>query len=264
LVLGQAVDRIRRFLFKPQGDKNSMDSNSSSQIRLSSVIRQFIEAKNAQCLSKNTLIDYSRTYKKLCSFLVDDRCFTEISVIDIRQFMNSQSHLSKKTRLNIHIGLSSLWKWAIDEELCTVNIMRKIHRPKPEKRAIIPFSRTEIERIFASLDPESLQYKRDRAILLVLLDTGMRASELCMLKNGGWSGMKMLVYGKGDKERVLPMSSITYQALSEYLRADDRENLGPKEYLFLTYRKKSFRNDDLYHMINKLGEEVGIKQGNRI
>ena len=101
----------------------------------------------------------------------------DITHFDIIRFLAENTQVSKKTLLNYHTGLSSLWNWATQEGLCKENIVRKVKLPKPEKRVITPFSREEFMLLFKATD-ESVATVRDKAILLLMLDTGLRASEL--------------------------------------------------------------------------------------
>ena len=101
-------------------------------IKFSKLIDGFILAANARRLSKNTIREYSNTYRKFAEFLVQDYAVGEINSNHIRKFLAAQS-VTKKTLLNYHIGLSALWTWALDEDLVSEHIVRRVKRPKPEK-----------------------------------------------------------------------------------------------------------------------------------
>ena len=131
-----------------------------STATLSVAVEQFIEAKQAQRLSKNTLIEYNRTLRYFKEFFEnEDPLMSAITQVDVRKFMNSLDHLSKKSLLNVHIGLSSLWHWASDEGLCSDNIMHKVARPRPEIRAVQPFTHEEVDRLFNGIC-FSVEYSR--------------------------------------------------------------------------------------------------------
>jgi len=100
-------------------------------ITFSQAIEGYSLAAHARRLSPRTLADYSNTYRKLHKHL-GDRPIAMITVVQIRRFMAAQPHLSKKTLLNYHAGLSALWKWAADGELAEANIVRTIADPRPE------------------------------------------------------------------------------------------------------------------------------------
>jgi site-specific recombinase XerD len=111
--------------------------------------------------------------------------------------------------------------------------MRKVKRPKPEKRVIMPYSQADIKGMLSSLDKSKSytrfgkkesshrlpQSERNRAIIYLLLDTGLRASELCNLKihQVDLRNRRIHVMGKGSKERIMPFSARTGQVLWRYL-----------------------------------------------
>jgi site-specific recombinase XerD len=244
-------------------------------VNLSVAVEQFIEAKQAQRLSKNTLIEYSRTLRRFMHFFGDaDPSFSSITPVDIRKFMNGLSLLSKKSLLNVHIGLSSLWHWATDEGLCSDNIMRRVTRPRPEIRAIQPFTHEEVDRLFSAMG-YSAEYTvpgkrsfsvrlpyfyRTRAILLILIDNGIREEELCHIRAKDLRPTTVRVFGKGDKERFVPITECTYDAILKYF-SEERPGGSPHqdEYIFITKNRKPLVGDQLYHTIYKIGKRVGVK-----
>jgi integrase/recombinase XerD len=246
-----------------------------STATLSVAVEQFIEAKQAQRLSKNTLIEYNRTLRYFKEFFEnEDPLMSAITQVDIRKFMNTLDHLSKKSLLNVHIGLSSLWHWASDEGLCTDNIMHKVARPRPEIRAVQPFSHEEVDRLFngicfsieysrpgkRSCSSRLPYYYRTRAILLVLLDNGIRENELCHIRAKDLDGTTIKVFGKGAKERIVPISDCTFLAIQEYIQ-QERPGDPPQneEFVFITKSGKPIMGDQLYHMVLKIGLRTGVK-----
>jgi site-specific recombinase XerD len=242
---------------------------------LSVAVEQFIEAKQAQRLSKNTLIEYKRTLRRFKQFFEnEDPLMSVITPVNIRKFMNSLGGLSKKSLLNVHIGLSSFWHWASEEEICTENIMRKVSRPRPEIRAVQPFSHEEVDRLFngicfsveytrpgkKSCSNRLPYYYRTRAILLLLIDNGIRAEELCHIRAKDLGATTIRVFGKGAKERLVPISECTYGAIQKYIK-QERPNGPPQheDFVFITKSGKPIKGDQLYHMILKIGGRVGVK-----
>jgi site-specific recombinase XerD len=151
-------------------------------------------AANARRLSPNTINDYFNTYRKFTDFLDDDLPFASISADQVEEFLSIQE-VSKKTVSNYHTALSAMWTWATEEGLAPANILHKVKRARPEKKAIMPYSQLDIKAMLAVIGQTSSytrpgkresvhslpQAVRTRAILFLLLDTGLRASELCSL-----------------------------------------------------------------------------------
>ena len=196
-------------------------------------------AFRARRLSIHTWSDYVNTYRKFATFLESDRPIDKITETDIRGFLSSQTTITAKTLLNYYTGLASLWTWALAERYVHKHIVRAVTPPKPEIRAIEPFSILDLKALLAALSrsrpykrpgkvetSHSLQnQERNEAIILLLLDTGLRASELCELTmlNLDSRNRHIKVMGKGAKERIIPFSARTGRSIWRYLtiRPDD-------------------------------------------
>jgi integrase/recombinase XerD len=167
----------------------------NNPITFSQALEGYLLYADASRLSPHTIADYTNTFRKFQDFLSDDPPINEITVDQVRQFMAAQDHISKKTLLNYHTGLSALWTWATEEELVEHHIIKRVPRPDPEKPAIKPYTRDDVEAMLAAckstrryvLPSKNVCHRsrptahRDKAIILVLVDTGIRASELCKI-----------------------------------------------------------------------------------
>lgn len=139
---------------------------------------------------------------------------------------------------------------------------------------IVPFTQDDIKRLLAAASRRSAPYTRpgkkesdherstavrDRAILLLLIDTSMRASELCglELRNADLRNGAVLVFGKGPKERSLPIGPRTKAALSKHIlenRAEARVN----EPVFLSVSGEPMTGNTLLKLIYYLAEVAGV------
>ncbi len=231
----------------------------------------FLLATNARRLSPHTIQDYTITYRKFQAFLQVDPLLPSITPQQIEKFLSSQP-VSKKTILNYHTGLSALWTWAAAEELVRENILTKVRRARPEKRAIQPYSQTDIQAMLSAVthsktysrpgkrdSAHSLpQAERSKAIIFLLLDTGLRASELCELRIHQLDvrNRRVMVMGKGTKERILPFSARTGQVLWRYLAT--RKDADAGEYLFVTNENRPLDRGQLLHRLVAIGRRAGI------
>lgn len=238
----------------------------------SKVIDGYIMSLGARHLSQNTIDDYSRTLRKFAAFLGDDLYVHEITVRDIERFLFSNKKLSNKTILNYYIGLSSLWTWLIAEEIVPENIVRKLKPPKPEKKEVIPLNEQEVKAIMSVLNRSKIyirqgqsvdhslgSYERNRAIILLMLDTGVRASELCDLKIEDVDNRNNRIFvrqGKGMKERLLPFSPRTGQMIWRYLAT--RERSDPTDPLFVGRLNRPVTRTKLAEMFRGIGKRAGV------
>jgi site-specific recombinase XerD len=240
-------------------------------LTFSQVIDGYLLAARARRLSDHTIADYQTTFRKFQAFLGTDQVFLDISKTQLEQFLAAQT-VSKKTVLNYHTGLSALWTWAYAEGFAARNLMHDIERPKPEQRLVAPLSETEIRALLQAIG-SSRSYRnrgavtantlqnqdRNRAIILLLLDTGIRADELCTMKNADLDlkGQLIKVFGKGDKERIVPICSKTAQALWRYTAA--RPGARPDEPLFLTREGNEFNRHRLLKQLQAIGNRAGVR-----
>ena len=233
---------------------------------LHSVIAQYIESRRASRYSEHTIRDYQNTFRLFTAFVGEGCAFEEITSRTITGFMASEhvQSVTKKTALNYHTALSSLWRWAVENDYASENIVRKVKPPVPEKREIIPLTRTEIIRLLDACAGGN-NPARDRAILLMLLDTGIRASEIGSLRVRDFNlpERRLLVMGKGRKERVLRISPRTLSALEIYLaqrgiHMSKSTAKSGRAHLFVTEKGVPISRDALRLMLERLGRRASV------
>jgi len=243
----------------------------NTHITFTQAVEGFILAARARRLSPNTISDYLNTYRKFIDYLGEDLAISAITSRHIETFLAAQP-VSKKTLLNYHVSLSALWTWATAEELATTHIVRKVKRPRPEKKAIKPYTETDVKAMLASLTHSRFYFRpgkrqsnhrllhadRNRAIILLLLDTGMRAAELCGLRihHLDLHNRRVKVLGKGDKERILPFSARTGQAIWRYLATRKNDDLG--DHLFVNKYGHPLNGDRLLKSLQVIGRRAGV------
>ena len=187
-------------------------------LTLSKGIEGFLLSSRARHLSKHTITDYTRTLKRFLVHAGDVQANTIQSSV-IAAFLASQPY-SAKTILNYHIGLSAFWTWLEREGYVSRNVVRLVPKPHPQQPVIEPFNETQVK---AMLQCAGRKADRNRAIILLLLDTGLRASELCGLQREDINLVerRIKVLGKGNKERLIPFSPRTASALFRHLAASE-------------------------------------------
>lgn len=107
-----------------------------------------------------------------------------------------------------------------------------------------------------------LHEARDRAIILMFLNTGMRVSELVNLKLSDIQYEMIHVTGKGNKDRTLYLSDSVLEALAIYLpireQIIEKKNLGDIDYLFLSQKGSQFSTRGIEHMVRKYIIKLGL------
>ena len=247
-----------------------------NSVTLSRAIEGYFIAANARRLSAHTLADYDNTFRRFEAYLERDPPISAITPAHINAFLASMNGLSAKTLRNYHTGLSALWTWALKEGLVQRHIVRAVDPPKPEKREIIPYTEQDIRAMLAACD-QSRSYvrpgkrrctnarptaARDRAIIAFLVDTGVRASELCNLRvrDVHLANLQALVMGKGSKERLVEFSPNTAKHLWRYLATRDQPE--DHHFLFVSLDGQSLSRYALRRVILNIGARAGVPNAN--
>jgi integrase/recombinase XerD len=228
-------------------------------------------------LAKRTVGNYEYHFSKLVEFVDGDSEFSAISTRQIRRYLDwlhDEKGLSKRTVYDSWIALSSLWTWA-NAELRTDHVIRgKINEPSFTEKEIDPFSREEIKALIDAIDYsnewESRKGKkavskrptaaRDRAIVATLLDSGIRASELCALIIADYDqkrGRLNIRHGKGDKQRFVFLGDRSRKAIWKYMA--ERPDAKTKEPLFATQTGNHLDRNNLRHLLQNIAERADVE-----
>lgn len=225
-------------------------------------------------LSPATYADYSLTFRRFAEHF-PNWDIDAITPNHVRQFLNDLSDdedldLSDKTLSNIWTALSSLFNWCEEELRITHPIRDKVKRPQYKPKPIVPYSVTEVTAMLKAVDQSATWTTRtgkqavtkrstalrDKAIILVLLDTGIRASELCNLSYNDYdaaNGRLLIQHGKGDKARLVYVGDSTQKALWRLL-------VGKSNGLLFAVRSGSALNrTNLRKMIVRIAQRAGVR-----
>jgi len=222
--------------------------------------------------SKTSIVSYNTTFKHFVGFM-KDADIEKVTKRDILRFLNyleTERKNSRRTVSDSLIKLSSLWTWA-GKELGIAHICRDIEVSFTEK-IVEPFTEDEVKRLVAAtthtqawenIKDRSVRSKKstallDKALILVLVETGIRAQELCDLKVKDFdvkTGKLFIEHGKNDKERIVMLGFRTRKALMRYLATRETK---PNEPLFSTRTNNSLQRDNLRHKLERIGEVAKV------
>jgi integrase/recombinase XerD len=221
---------------------------------ISEAVEKYLEVKT-DVLSPHTISDYSLTFRRFTEYFGPEADIKDIEPADIRAFLATIPG-GKKNKKNAHIALSALWTFLVAEHCSADHIVRRVEVAKHEIRAIIPFSREEIEKMVKVARSTGRERKRDVAILLTLVDTGVRASELCGLRLSDLEGNLLRVLGKGSKERFVPVGPVAMQAILDYM--GDRPPGKRHAPVFLSEDGAPLNRDALRRIVGRIGTRAGV------
>ena len=159
-------------------------------------------------------------------------------------------------------ALRAFWTWLEVEEYIDVNPFWKIVVPKAPKKVIQPFDDDQIRELLKAIDVKTVAGARDWAVILTLLDTGIRVSELTNLKleDINISQRAMRVTGKGNKERIVPIGISVQKALLKYLTKFRPKQAHPNfTNIFLNRDGMPLTPNRVQTIIETYSKKVGIK-----
>lgn len=249
-------------------------------MRLSQAIQGFLLFKQGEGLSRNTINTYQLHLRYLEAYC-NDMEVSEVTSTDILRFLKhmrtkhepkrwngSTKPLSAQTIRNIWVALRSFFTWA-SYTLQIVDVMQQVPVPKASNAERTPFKAEEVKRLLKVVTPKRAQRKRyknhyiqmlrDQAIILLLLDTGLRANELCQLDVGDVSLTtgKVSVQGKGDKHRNVYLADLSKRALWQYLAERETKADAP---LLLTTNNRRLSRYWLRRLLAQIGERAGVEE----
>jgi integrase/recombinase XerD len=217
-------------------------------------------------LSERTLAAYQRDLGKLFRFL-QGRGRSDpgtITSMDLREFVYelNDSGLAPSSIRRAISSLRTYFAFLLEEGLLTSDPSERLESPRAGRPLPEVLSVEEVLRMLESPAPDHSMYWRDRSILEVLYATGVRVSELVTLKlvdlelEEGFC----TVFGKGSKERMVPLGSPARGALERYLR-EVRPSLDRgrgRGVVFLNLRGNPLTRMTIWNLVRKAALEAGI------
>jgi site-specific recombinase XerD len=159
-------------------------------------------------------------------------------------------------------SIRAFFSWLISEGIIVENPFDRVKIPRPSKKVILAFSKHQIQQLLAAIDISKTEGYRDYAIILTLLDTGLRISELCCLYlRDLWLEDGILkVMGKGNKERLIPIGKQVQRILWRYINRHRPEPaMSNCDFLFLTRDGRPLTKDRVEKIIARYGKKAGLQ-----
>ena len=185
----------------------------------------FLSAKRIEGCSEKTLIYYKNTIQQMLDSIGKSVC--TIVTEDLRTYLaeyQKEKQSSKVTIDNIRRIFSSFFSWLEDEDYIIKSPVRRIHRIKAASTIKETYTDEQLESMRDNCDNP-----RDLALIDILASTGMRVGELVLLNRDdiSFDERECIVFGKGDKERMVYLDARTKIHLQNYLdsRTDNNEAL---------------------------------------
>ena len=215
--------------------------------------------------SKHTISSYNNDVKKfdeyLCS-VYECLTFEKVELFHVRSYLVYLLNLNlEKTTVARNISsVKSFYKYLIKEEVVNSSPLNLLESPKINKRLPSFIKEDELVFLFDKIEFEqSFLGLRDKLLIMLFYQTGVRLSEIINLKNGSVSSKYIKVLGKRNKERIIPISSNTFNFIEIYF--EQKNNKFPNaEFFFVTDNGKKMYEKFVYRKVNYYLSLVSSKQ----
>ena len=235
--------------------------------------RYILYISNEKRLAKNTIKSYEYDLKIYISYLVDNFNIThpkKITKQHINQFViefmqkKEQKEYSSSTKNRLFSSIKNFHLYLIDNNIINKDLLTMLSTYKSKKNLPEVLSIEEINLIVESINEDNPYLIRDKSILSLLYSSGLRVSELIGLNVSDIIIKDKIIrfFGKGNKERIVPISDRALLFLKQYLN-QSRNILSIKKQakgsLYLNYSGKRMSRMTIWNIVKKHSSSVGIK-----
>ena len=210
---------------------------------------------------------YYNTNKLCLDFLEDEFGLKELQLI-------KPTHLKVYFQKLIHKGLKpsyingvlkamrAFFKYAVEEGYISDNPVLKVRWQREGKVLINTFTDEEVRRLIGAFDGKSYLSMRNKLILAVAFDTGARNSEICSIAASDIRDNVILLHGKGNKERHVPLTPFVKKLMIKYERimaAYFFDNKPKDDRYFLSRTGRMLTKEALEHIFTQANERANVR-----
>ena len=229
-------------------------------IPLPTCLDMFLLHQEASHHTPRTIQFYRYNLSRFLAFLQERgiQFPNEITPHHIRQFLVSLEHrgLKDTTIHSFARPIKTFLNFLVVEGILEASPMRNVSMPKLEQRILPPFSKDDIQKLLTTCSRDWYGL-RDKAIILCLLDTGLRAAEFVGLNVGDIDDDGTItVHGKGGKDRYVHAGALARKALMRYLAT--RGHLPPHAPMWIGRTGKRLTGNGLFQILRRRGRQAGV------
>ncbi len=220
-------------------------------------------------LSENSIEAYSHDIHKLEEFfVVTDQAVSpeQVTIEHLHEFVYWLNHqettISERSQARIISGIKSFFSYLQIDNLIDADPTDLLEAPKMPRKLPVYLTIAEIDKIIGVIDVSKPEGHRNRAILETLYSCGLRVSELINLRmhNLHFKEEFIRVIGKGDKERLVPISDKAIKEINNYMEYRCHMEIpeAEKDYVFLNRRGKHLTRVMVFLIIKEAAKMAEI------
>ncbi|MGG5462583.1 tyrosine-type recombinase/integrase [Clostridium sp. B9] len=236
---------------------------------LKDILEEFLLELEIRNYSKRTLKSYKNNNLLFFTYLEKEFEIIEIEEVKSIQVKSYIKFLKSKGRKESYINgiikcFRAYFKYSIDEEYISLNPMLKVGWVREGKMLINTFNNDEVYKMMKVYSGSNYMNIRNKCIMALLFDTGIRNLELCQLTNKDIRERSIIIKnGKGNKQRNVPISPYLKKVILRYIRCRDSyfmdRKITEEAPFFLSYRYKALTIESVERIVKICGEKASVR-----
>ncbi|KOO46418.1 tyrosine-type recombinase/integrase [Priestia koreensis] len=236
-------------------------------MHLTDLVEEYCYHCMAKGFTKKTMINKRQELKQVLKFLREKRGIEKLENVtthDLKAYIRQKqsSGLQVSSIRSMHKTVAAFFNWCMLEEYSNENLMKKVECPKAKEKILTAFTEDEVYRMINCFSYENYIESRNKAIIAMLADCGLRAMEIRTLKNSDIKETSIHVSGKGGKERVVYISPALKKILIKYERLKTKyfkDKIIHDRY-FLSYAGRELSHVGLDNLVKLAGKRARVNK----
>ena len=200
-----------------------------------------------------TLDSYKRELLEMLDFI--NKPEEDITLDDLNNWKDSLCG-SSATLVHKINSVKRYFTFLYELDIIEKNVAKSLKAPAVHNKEKKPLTADEVSRLI-----EAGKNPRDKAIISLMVSTGLRVSEMCNIKLDDVDGREIVITGKGNKQRMLYLNDKTYEYIQAYLVVRKDSNI---DTLFVSNRNTKMAPRALNNTLKCLGKRAGIEDADRL
>lgn len=241
-------------------------------MEISMVIQEFGFDCKIRKLSPKTIVNYQKQLVYLQRFLAEEHNITTIEEVrstHIKQFLVMMDEKGRKPQyINDLLKVyKTFFNYCEREGHVKTSPAASVHNMKQPKTVIMTFSEHEIRGLLNYYKGQDFLCARNKTIIALLFDTGMRLAEVINLRSEQIHDDYILVHGKGNKERMVPVSPFLAKQLLRYRTVKESyfaDKCFPEGFVFVSNRGKQLTPEVIGMFLKQAAKAIGVNPQIRV
>jgi integrase/recombinase XerD len=234
--------------------------------------REILEEFKLECelrrLTPRTIKGYNNSSLQFLTWLEKQQDIIELEEIRTTHIKMYMQYLIKKNLSPSYINsvlrcIRAYFRYAVEEDYLRINPAEKINWQRQGKVLINTFTDEEVRALLNVFDFSTYLSARNKLVLAIAFDTGARNSEICDILEKDIRDNVILLHGKGNKERHVPLTPYLKRAILKYRRIKDvyfEDKTVPYKNLLLSRTGRPLTKEAIEHIFNQAALQVEIRE----